>query len=128
MPATKPSQDGQGRQIVAGNEREVKVISRPGRKVKHYVGAEENAELLSAGTVTFPPGSESIPHCHDTNEEVLYVLSGSGKLVCDGHPVPLEPGSYVFIPPGVTHAVHCDPGVDIRFFYAFSPPAVVGTW
>lgn len=128
MSKSDKSNPDQDRRVVAGNERDVEPTARPGREVRHYVGAEENADLLSAGTVVFPAGTESIPHCHEINEEVLYVLSGSGQLVCDGEPQPLEPGSFVFIPPGVTHAVYCDAGTDIRFFYAFSPPAVVGTW
>lgn len=117
-----------GRNVVFGNESDVGVIERPGREVKHYVGVEEGAKLLSAGTVTFPAGTQASAHTHDVNEEVLYVLSGSGSLICDGEAVPLEPGSYVHIPPGISHAVHCGPNEDIRFFYSFSPPAVVGTW
>jgi quercetin dioxygenase-like cupin family protein len=116
------------RRVISGNDREVAEIDRPGRWVKHFVGAEEQAERLSAGTVRFPPATESIPHCHEVNEEILYVLAGHGELVCDGEPVPLEPGSYVFIPPGVTHHVRNLGDEEIRFFYAFSPPAVVGTW
>jgi mannose-6-phosphate isomerase-like protein (cupin superfamily) len=114
--------------VVSGNDRDAVEIERPGRLVKHYVGSEEAAQLLSAGTVRFPGGNDSIPHCHDAAEEILYVLSGTGELVCDGEPVPLEPDTYVFIPPGVTHFVRNHGTEEIRFFYAFSPPAVVGTW
>ena len=57
------------------------------------------------------------------------MLSGRGELVCDGNAAsPLEPGTYVFIPPGVTHFVSVTGTEEIEFFYAFSPPAVVGTW
>jgi quercetin dioxygenase-like cupin family protein len=96
--------------------------------VRPFVGADRGAELLSAGTVTFPPHSHSIPHTHSTEEEVLYVVSGSGALVCDGRPLPLKPGSFVFVPPGVAHFVRCDSDEPITFFYAFSPPVVIGTW
>jgi mannose-6-phosphate isomerase-like protein (cupin superfamily) len=61
-------------------------------------------------------------------EEVLYVVSGRGALVCDGEPHPLEQGSYVFIPPGVEHFVRNDGAEPLTFFYAFSPPVVIGTW
>jgi mannose-6-phosphate isomerase-like protein (cupin superfamily) len=114
--------------LVAGNESDVPDTPRPGRVVRHFVGVEEGAERLSAGVVTFPPQSRSTPHMHEVNEEILYVLEGSGALVCDGRSVPLAPGSYVFVPPGVSHYVHNTGRERIRFFYAFSPPAVVGTW
>lgn len=117
-----------GRRVIYGDGAEVAVIERPGRDVKHFVGAEEGAKLLSGGTVTFPAGTEAPAHTHAEAEEILYVLSGSGALVCDGEPVPLKPGTYIHIPPGISHAVRCDPGEDITFFYSFSPPAVVGTW
>jgi quercetin dioxygenase-like cupin family protein len=123
-----PAHGTTGKSVVFGNGRDRPEIQRPGRLVKHYVGAEEGAQLLSAGTVRFPAGTDSIPHCHDAAEEVLHVLSGRGELVCDGEAVPLEPDSYVFIPPGVTHFVRNNGTEEIRFFYAFSPPAVVGTW
>lgn len=114
--------------VVAGHSRDVAGIPRPGRVVQPFVTGEEGATRLAAGVVTFPPQTDSIPHSHADHEEILYVVAGSGKLVCDGEPVPLEPGSYVFIPPGVEHLVRNDGDAEITFFYAFSPPIVVGTW
>jgi quercetin dioxygenase-like cupin family protein len=116
------------RRPVAGHQRDVPEIPRPGRVVRPFVTPDERAELLSAGIVTFPPGTDSIPHMHTVEEEVLYVVSGRGALVCDGQPHDLEPGSYVFIPPGVEHFVRVDRSEPITFFYAFSPPVVIGTW
>lgn len=115
------------RQPVHGNEAEVPAVKRPGRVVRPFFGTAEGAERLSAGVVTFPPG-DSIPHRHTTEEEVLYVASGRGALVCDGDPLQLKPGSFVFIPPGVEHFVRNDGDEPLKFFYAFSPPIVVGTW
>src|SRR5689334_18506896 len=94
--------------IVAGHLRDVPQIPRPGRMVQPFVTGDEGARHLVAGVVTFPPGSDSIPHAHADHEEILFVVSGTGKLICDGEPVPLEPGSYVFIPPGVEHLVRND--------------------
>jgi mannose-6-phosphate isomerase-like protein (cupin superfamily) len=116
------------RTVISGNEAEVAQIPRPGRVVRHFVGHEEGARLLSSGVVVFPPDTDSIPHMHTDNEEILYVLSGHGALVCDGQTVPLRPGEFVFIPPGIKHYVHNPGEEEIKFFYVFSPPAIVGTW
>lgn len=110
------------------HERDAPEIPRPGRVVRPFVGADAGAELLSAGVVTFPPRSDSIPHRHEREEEVLYVLAGRGALVCDGKPVALEPGTFVFVPPGVEHFVRVGGDDPMRLFYAFSPPVVIGSW
>lgn len=119
---------GLDRQPVSLHERDATEIERPGRVVRPFVGGETGAELLSAGVVTFPPRSESIPHTHANEEEVLYVLAGHGALVSDGNPIPLEPGSFVFVPPGVGHFVRVAGDEPMRLFYAFSPPVVIGSW
>jgi quercetin dioxygenase-like cupin family protein len=119
---------GADRQAVSLHERDAPAIPRPGRVVRPFVGADSGAELLSAGVVTFPPRSDSIPHRHEREEEVLYVLAGRGALVCDEEPIPLEPGSFVFVPPGVEHFVRVGDGEPMRLFYAFSPPVVIGSW
>jgi quercetin dioxygenase-like cupin family protein len=114
--------------LVSGHEEEVPEVPRPGRVVRSFVGAETGAQRLSAGVVTFPAKTDSVPHVHEDHEEVLYVVSGQGQLVCDGRPIPLEAGSFVFIPPHVEHFVRNDGDDAIRFFYAFSPPIVIGSW
>jgi len=116
------------RRPVHGHEQRAPEVERPGRVVRPFIGADAGAERLSAGVVTFPPRGDSIPHTHSVEEEVLYVVSGRGALVCDREPLALEPGSFVFIPPGVEHFVRNDGDEPIRFFYAFSPPVVIGTW
>jgi mannose-6-phosphate isomerase-like protein (cupin superfamily) len=119
---------GAKREPVALHERDADEIQRPGRVVRPFVGGDAGAQLLSAGVVTFPARSDSIPHTHGREEEVLYVLAGRGALVCDGRPLPLEPGSFVFVPPGVEHFVRVESDEPLRLFYAFSPPVVIGSW
>jgi quercetin dioxygenase-like cupin family protein len=114
--------------LIALHERDAPEIPRPGRVVRPFVGADKGAERLSAGVVTFPSASESIPHVHEVEEEVLYVVSGRGALFCDGRRITLEPGSFVFVPPGVEHSVHVDEAEPLKFFYVFSPTVVIGTW
>jgi quercetin dioxygenase-like cupin family protein len=116
------------RAAFSGHERDTPEVTRPGRVVRPFVTAEDGAERLVAGVVTFPAGGDSIPHTHNAEEEVLYVVSGRGALVCDGVAHELEPGSFVFVPPGVEHFVRNHGNEPITLFYAFSPPVVIGTW
>ena len=48
----------------------------------------------------FPPNHDGYPdhdHSEDGQEEVFYVLEGSGKMVVDGEDVELKPGRYVWV-------------------------------
>ena len=48
----------------------------------------------------FPPNADGYPdhdHAEDGQEEVFYVLEGSGKIVVDGEDVELKPGRYVWV-------------------------------
>jgi mannose-6-phosphate isomerase-like protein (cupin superfamily) len=42
-------------------------------------------------------------HSHVDNVEIFYVLEGNPEMLIGKDWVPLEPGSFVRIPPGITH-------------------------
>jgi uncharacterized cupin superfamily protein len=65
------------------------------------VAAGLNHVTLAAGETGAPP------HCHALEEEIFYVLDGSGTLTLDGDAHPLRPGDVVARPPstGVAHAL-----------------------
>ncbi|HEU0022893.1 MAG TPA: cupin domain-containing protein [Dehalococcoidia bacterium] len=48
------------------------------------------------------PNKTSSHHIHDWEHEV-YIIKGSGTLVCDGKEYPVKPGDAMFIPPRVDH-------------------------
>jgi quercetin dioxygenase-like cupin family protein len=49
-----------------------------------------------------PPGGTSSHHIHPWEHEV-YIIEGSGTLICDGTEYPVKPGDAMFIPPNVDH-------------------------
>lgn len=58
---------------------------------------------------------------HET-EELAYVLGGSGRLRMDDGSVPYGPGSALYIPAGVWHAVVNDGDVAVSMVFAFPHP------
>ena len=52
-----------------------------------------------------PPGSSIGMHTHETNSEVFYILSGTGKVLCDGEYEPLKPGDVHYCPMGHAHSL-----------------------
>ena len=62
------------------------------------------------------PGSTIGLHTHETNCEVFYVTSGTGKVLCDGVYEPLKPGDVHYCPMGHAHSLINDGEVDLVVF------------
>ena len=65
-----------------------------------------------------PPGSSIGLHTHEGNSEVFYILSGSGKVLCDGEYETVKAGDVHYCPMGHTHSLINDGDVELRVFGA----------
>ena len=63
-----------------------------------------------------PPGPPSAPHVHETNSEVIYILSGTGKVLFRDTWEPLAPGACHYCPKGESHSLVNDSGEALTFF------------
>lgn len=62
------------------------------------------------------PGASIGLHTHETSSEVIYILSGAGKVLCDGVYEPLAAGSCHYCPKGHEHSLINDSQEDLCFF------------
>ena len=62
------------------------------------------------------PGASIGLHTHETNSEIIYVLEGQGKVLCDGVYEPLDSGSCHYCPKGHSHSLINDSTADLLFF------------
>ena len=62
------------------------------------------------------PGASIGLHTHETNCEIIYVLEGTGKVLCDGAYEPLAAGSCHYCPKGHVHSLINDSAADLIFF------------
>ncbi len=62
------------------------------------------------------PGASIGMHTHETNCEVVFVLSGTGKYLYDGTEERLEPGVCHYCPKGHSHSLINDGTEDLVFF------------
>jgi uncharacterized cupin superfamily protein len=72
------------------------------------LGAAAGSVQAGLNRVVLPPGSSGAPpHCHALEEELFYVLDGSGTLALDGDEHPVTGGDVVARPPstGVAHSL-----------------------
>ncbi len=110
------------------DEKDVAAVALPGRDHKMVVKPETGSRTMCAGVAVFPAGQHAPGHVHEQAEEILYVLSGSGKMYFNGVPHAIRPGSFMLAPPGVEHSLEADPGADLKVFYVFSPPVKQGSY
>ena len=83
---------------------------------------EFGAKQISMGMNISEPGSGIPTHKHTENEEALFVLEGTGKLICGGQEVELTPGTAFFSPLGVDHEVKNTGSVPLKILWAYAPP------
>lgn len=67
------------------------------------------------------PGASIGMHTHETSSEIIYILSGKGKILYDGGCEPLEPGSCHYCPKGHAHSLINDQEEGNLEFFAVVP-------
>jgi uncharacterized cupin superfamily protein len=100
--------------------RPANVVALVGLEAGPFPGAAVRALGQAAGSsraglnhVTLQPGQTGAPpHCHALEEELFYVLDGSGTLTLGDEEHPLRPGDVAARPPstGVAHALRAGDG------------------
>lgn len=112
------------------HENEVEYVKLTGRDHKMIIGPGKamEAKNLAFGVADFPPMSHAPAHVHQTEEEIIYVLSGKGEIFFDGVPEPVEAGSVAYAPVGVEHSIRNDSEEVMKVAYMFSPPVVQGSY
>ena len=62
------------------------------------------------------PGSTIGLHTHEGDSEMIFILSGAGKVLCDVEYEPLSAGSVHYCPKGHEHSLINDSDSDLTFF------------
>jgi len=62
------------------------------------------------------PGCTIGLHTHDTSSEIIYILSGTGKVLCDGQYEAVSAGACHYCPKGHEHSLINDSEGDLTFF------------
>lgn len=105
------------------------VYHLPGRDWFYLLGPQNSqAKNLVFGLAEFPASTLAAAHAHETQEEIIYILSGAGAIIAEGKETRLEPGVAVFIPPGLSHQIRVDEGELLKLVTLFSPPVTPGAY
>jgi quercetin dioxygenase-like cupin family protein len=63
------------------------------------------SERLMVGLNAFEPGQEHALHAHASMDKVYHVLSGRGLFLLEGTELPMEAGTMLVAPAGISHGI-----------------------
>jgi len=100
-----------------------------GRQTRVLVGenAPIKAENFCMGQVTIFPGGQVPTHSHE-QEEVYFVIDGTGEIEIEGETQPIAGGEAVYVPSGKTHNLRNPGSADMTFMFVYAPAGVVDHW
>lgn len=93
----------------------------------NFRGGEKEALVRKSGDdlakvmeITLVPGAAIGLHTHVNNSEMIYVISGTGTMICDGEEEILTPGMAHYCPKGHSHTF-LNLGTEDLLFFAVVP-------
>ena len=72
---------------------------------------------------SYQPKGYVAPHRHKVQEQIYHILSGEGLMELDGARRVVRAHDYIFIPPGVEHAIYNTGLADLVFIVVTTPPS-----
>jgi uncharacterized cupin superfamily protein len=71
------------------------------------LGANIGARKLGVSLAVVPPGKRAFPkHAHHVNEEMMFILEGTGTYHCGSESAPVKAGDLIAAPPGDGTTAH----------------------
>jgi uncharacterized cupin superfamily protein len=109
------------------NEKDIETIALPGRDLKWLVTPDMNqSDQLAFNVVNIKSGNTVKPaHSHKNHEELVYILSGSGKAYIDGTVYAIEAGTAILFSAGSIHMLRNSGDVDMKVACFFTPSATL---
>lgn len=72
-----------------------------------FIGPRIGAQKLGYNLTVVPPGKRAFPlHNHHVNEEMFFILQGTGELKIGENTYPVRPGDVIACPPGGKESAH----------------------
>lgn len=101
-----------------------------GRRTQNLVGGASpiQAGNFSLGYVTLEPNGGQVPWHNQEQEEIYFVIEGSGEMCLGEERTTLEAGQSVYIPPGVFHQLTNMSVRPMRVIYCYGPAGDVAHW
>ncbi len=100
------------------------------RKTQNLVGGASpiQARNFAMGLVTLEPGGGQVPWHNQDQEEVYYIMEGTGEMCLGEERTTVTGGQAVYIPPGVFHQLTNTGNRPMTMIYCYGPAGDVAHW
>ncbi len=107
------------------HEDEIAELQLPGRRLRWLVnGGGLPAAHASMCVIRVSPGETVRPaHSHPDGEEVIYILSGKGRVMVEGAVDQVTAGTVVLFPQGAVHMLQNNGTEEMKVACFFAPAA-----
>ena len=105
------------------NEADVPEVEHPGRFMR-WLASEDSlkANHLSCCVIRVLPGQAVRPaHSHPQSEELIYIITGSGKVMIAGEVGEVREGSAILFEQGKVHMLKNTGDVEMKVICFFAP-------
>jgi quercetin dioxygenase-like cupin family protein len=105
------------------HEDDVPEILQPGRSMRWLVNQESiQAKCLSFVVIRVQPGETVRPaHSHPHSEELIYILTGTGKVMIEGEVGEVRAGSAILFEEGKVHMLRNTGDTEMKVACFFAP-------
>jgi len=83
---------------------------------------------FSMGYVTLEPSGGQVPWHNQEQEEVYFIVQGTGEMCLGSERTTLRAGQAVYIPPGVFHQLTNTGHAPMTMIYCYGPAGDVAHW
>ena len=100
------------------------------RRTQNLVGGMSpiQATNFSMGHVTLEPDGGQVPWHNQQQEEIYFIVEGSGEMCLGEERISVRTGQAVYIPPTVFHQLTNTGSAPMRMIYCYGPAGDVAHW
>lgn len=97
-------------------------IKQKAKENSYFRQVLETGKHTQVVVMSIPPAGEIGEEVHPNNDQVLYLVEGTGKVILDGEERPFRKHDLVLVNAGTTHNFINTSGEDIKIITTYSPP------
>jgi mannose-6-phosphate isomerase-like protein (cupin superfamily) len=100
------------------------------RRTQNLVGGASPIQCkhFSMGNVTLEPRGGQVPWHNQEQEEIYFIVEGTGEMCLGEERLVLSAGQVAYIPPGVFHQLTNIGDMPLRLIYCYGPAGDVAHW
>ena len=100
------------------------------RRTQNIVGGMSpiQATNFAMGMVTLEPNGGQVPWHNQEQEEIYFIVEGSGKMCLGEEKIAISTGHAAYIPSGVFHQLTNTGASPMRMIYCYGPAGDVAHW